>query len=106
MTLHKYLHRTSDPDELNETSSLSEVETDSQSDVVDRVVGWSSSSLSDKSSPETDFIPEPAHAETSPPSKYGRKRARVERDDCVSGEKIVFWDNISTPVNYLINLDW
>ena len=41
------------------TSSLSEVETDSQSDVVDRVVGSSSSILSDESSPETDFIPEP-----------------------------------------------
>ena len=41
------------------TSSLSEVETDSQSDVVDRVGGSSSSSLSDESSPETDFIPEP-----------------------------------------------
>ena len=44
------------------TSSLSEIETDSQSDVVDRVVGSSPSSLSDESSPETDFIPEP-HAE-------------------------------------------
>ena len=31
------------------TSSLSEVETDSQSDVVDRVVGSSPSSLSDES---------------------------------------------------------
>ena len=41
------------------TSSLSEVETDSQSDVVDRVVGSSSSSLSDELTPETDFIPEP-----------------------------------------------
>ena len=71
------------------TSSLSEVETDSQSDVVDRVVGSSPSSLSDESSPETDFIPEP-HAETLPPSKYGRKRARVERDDYVGWEKIVF----------------
>ena len=71
------------------TSSLSEVETDSQSDVVERVVGSSFSSLSDVSSPENDFIPEPC-AETLPPSKYGRKRARVERDDCVSWEKIVF----------------
>ena len=34
------------------------------SDVVDRVIGSSSSSLSDESSPETDFIPEP-RAETS-----------------------------------------
>ena len=34
------------------TSSLSEVVTDSQSDVVDRVVGSSPSSLSDESSPE------------------------------------------------------
>ena len=42
------------------TSSLSEVETDSQSDVVGRVVGSSLGSLSEESSPETDFIPEPA----------------------------------------------
>ena len=39
------------------TSSLSEVETDLQSDVVDLVVGSSPSSLSEVSSPETDFIP-------------------------------------------------
>ena len=65
------------------TSSLSEVETDSQSDVVDRVVGSSPSSLSDELSPEIDLIPEP-RAETLPPSKYGRKRTRVERDDYVS----------------------
>ena len=71
------------------TSSLSEVETDSQSDVVDRVVGSSPSSLSDESSPETDFIPEP-RAGTLPPSKHGRRWARVERDDYVSWEKIVF----------------
>ena len=58
------------------TSSLSEVETDSQSDVVDRDVGSSPSSLSEESSPETDFIPEP-RAETS---KYGRKRTRVETE--------------------------
>ena len=56
-------------------SSLSEVETDSQSDEVDRVVGSSPSSLGDGSSPETDFIPEP-RAETS----NERKRARVERE--------------------------
>ena len=68
------------------TSSLSEVETDLQSDVVDRVVGSSPSSLSEESSPETDFIPE-LRAETS---KYGRKRTRVERDNYVSWEKIVF----------------
>ena len=71
------------------TSSLSEVETDSQSDVVDRVVGSSPSSLSDESSPETVFIPEP-RAETLPPSKYGRRRVRVERNEYVSWEKIVF----------------
>ena len=71
------------------TSSLSEVETDSQSDAVDRVVGSIPSSLSDESSPETNFIPEP-RAETLPPSKYGRKRPRVERDDYVSWEKICF----------------
>ena len=66
------------------TSSLSEVETDSQ--VVDRVVGSSLGSLSEESSPETDFIPESC-TETS---KYGRKRTRVERDNYVSWEKIVF----------------
>ena len=60
-----------------------------QSDVVDRVVSSSSSRLSVESSPETDLIPEPC-AETLPPSKYGRRRARVERDDYVSWEKIVF----------------
>ena len=41
------------------TSSLSDVETDSQSDVVDRVVGSSLSGLNDESSPDSDFIPEP-----------------------------------------------
>ena len=71
------------------TSSLSEVETDSQSNVVDRVVGSSQSRLSNESSPETDFIPEP-RAETLLPSKYGRKRALVERDYYVSWDKIVF----------------
>ena len=44
------------------TLSLSEVETESQSDALDRVVGLSSSSFSE-SSPETKFIPEP-RAET------------------------------------------
>ena len=62
------------------TSSFSEVETDSQSDEVDRVVGSSPSSSGDESSPETDFVPEP-RAETLPPSKYGQERTRVERDD-------------------------
>ena len=69
------------------TSSLSEIETDSQNDAVDRVVVSSSSSLNDESSPHSDFIPEPCQ-ETLHPSKYGRKRARAERDDCVSWEKI------------------
>jgi len=82
------------------TSSPSEVETYSQSDVVDRVVGSSPSSLSNESSPETDFIPEP-RAETLPPSKYGRKRALVEGDNYVSLDKIVFGYHISTPVNNL-----
>ena len=82
------------------TSSLSEVETDSQGDVVDRVFGSSPSTLSDESSPETEFIPEP-RAETLPPSKYERKRARAERGDYDSWEKTVFWYNISTPVNNL-----
>ena len=71
------------------TSSLSGVETDSQGDVIDRVVGSSPSTLSDESSLETDFIPE-SRAETLPPSKYGRERARVERDDYISWEKAVF----------------
>jgi len=71
------------------TSSLSEIETDSQSDVVDRVVGSSSSSLNNESSPVTGFTPEPC-AETLPLSKYGRKRARVERDNYVSWYKIIF----------------
>ena len=38
------------------TSSLSEVQTESQNDTVDRVVGSSPSSSSDESSPETDFL--------------------------------------------------
>ena len=65
------------------TSSLSEVETDSQSDVVDRDVGSSPSSLSEESSPETNFIPEP-RAETS---KYGRKRTRVETETIMLVER-------------------
>ena len=71
------------------TSSLSEIETDSQNDAVDRVVVSSSSSLNDESSPQSDFIPEPCQ-ETLLPSKYGRKQARAERDDYVSWEKITF----------------
>ena len=70
------------------TSSLSDVETDSQSDVVDRVDGSSLSSLNDESSQDSDFIPEPWQ-ETLPPPKYGRQR--VERDHCVSWEKITFY---------------
>ena len=54
----------------------------------------------EKKKEETDFIPEP-RAETLPPSKYGRRQARVERDDYVHWEKIVFSYNISTPVNNL-----
>ena len=50
------------------------------------VVGSSKSSLSEESSTETDFIPEP-RAETS---KYGRKRTRGKRDNYVSWEKIAF----------------
>ena len=68
------------------TSSLSEVETDSQSDVVDRVVGSSPSSLSDESSPETDFIPEP-RAETLPLSKYGGRRARSRETIMLVGRR-------------------
>ncbi|XP_068729791.1 uncharacterized protein [Montipora capricornis] len=64
------------------TSSLSEVETNLQSDVVDRNVDAGPSSSSDESSPVTDFIPEP-RAETS---NYGRKRARVEREGSWSGK--------------------
>ena len=72
-----------------QVTAISEVETDSQNDVVDRVVGSSPRSLNDEWSLETDFIPDP-RAETLPPSKYGRKRARIERDDYVSWEKAVF----------------
>ncbi|XP_068688447.1 uncharacterized protein [Montipora foliosa] len=64
------------------TSSLSEVETNLQSDVVDRIIGAGPSSSSDESSPVTDFIPEP-RVETS---NYGRKRARVEREGSWSGK--------------------
>ena len=71
------------------TSSRSEVDTDSQSDIVDRVVGSSPSSSSDESSPETDFLPEPG-AETLATSKHGRKRAVVVRDKYVSWDRIVF----------------
>ena len=70
------------------TSSLSDVETDSQSDVVDRVDGTSLRSLNDESSQDSDFIPE-LWQETLPPPKYGRQR--VERDHCVSWEKITFY---------------
>ena len=73
----------------NNNDDLSEVETDSQSGIVDRVVGSSPSSSSDESSPETDFLPEPG-AETLPTSKHGRKRARVERNNYVSWDKTVF----------------
>ena len=66
------------------TSSLSEVETDSQSDVVDRVVGSSLSSWSDESSPETNFIPEPARKHYRHQNIYGRKWARVEKYDYFS----------------------
>ena len=72
------------------TSSLTKVETDLQSDVVDRVVGLSQSSSSDESSSETDFTPEP-RAQTLPLSKCGRKRTQVERDHYVSWDKIVFF---------------
>ena len=72
------------------TSSFSEVETDSPGDAVDRVVGSSPSSSTNESSLETDFVPEP-RAETLLPSKYGQKRARVERvNNYVSWDKIVF----------------
>lgn len=72
---------------LKVTSSLSEVETDSQSDVVDQAVGSSPYILSDEASPESDFIPE-LHTEKS---KYGRKWAKVKKDNYVSREKIVFY---------------
>lgn len=74
------------------TSSLSEVETDSRSDAVDRVVGSSSSSLKWQN---------PVQKHYGPQNKD--ESGRVERDDCVSGEKLVFLKKISTRVN---NLDW
>ena len=54
------------------TSSLSEVETDSQSDIVDRVVDSSPSSSSDESSLEIDFLPDPG-AETLPTSNMDER---------------------------------
>ena len=62
------------------TFSLSEMETVSQSNVVDRVVGSIPSSSSNESSSETDFMSAP-RAETLCLSKYGQKWARVERDN-------------------------
>ena len=79
------------------TSSLFQVETDFQSEVVDRVDGSSPSSSSCKLSPETDFIQKHC-AETFPLSKYGWKQTWVERDYYVSWDKIVFWQNILIPV--------
>ena len=61
------------------TSSTSELETNSEIDVVERVVGSSSTTLTDESSPETE-LPAP-YQEPLQTSKYGRKRARVGRDD-------------------------
>ena len=55
------------------TSSLSEVETDSQSDIVDRVVGSSPSSSSDESSPETDFLPEHYRRQNMDESGHGSR---------------------------------
>ena len=73
--------------EQRASSSSSELETNSENDVVERVVGSSSAILSDESSPETD-LPAP-YQEPLQTSKYGRKRARVERDDYFSWENIV-----------------
>ena len=67
------------------TSSLSVVETDSQSDVVDQVFGSTSSSLMTNRHRRSDFIPELCD-ETLPPSKQNM----AERDDYVSWEKIDF----------------
>jgi len=61
------------------TSSLSEVETNSQSDAVDRVVGSSSSSFKWQN---------PVQKHYGPQNKD--ESGRVERDDCVSWEKLVF----------------
>ena len=75
------------------TPSLSEVETDSQSDVVGRVVGSSPSSVSDESSPETDFYTRTQCAETHCRHQNMDESGHgliFERDDYVSWEKIVF----------------
>ena len=52
------------------TSSTSELETNSENDVVERVIGSSSTTLTDESSPETDL---PAlYQDPLQTSKYGR----------------------------------
>ena len=63
---------------------------------MERVVGSSSTTLTDESLPET-YLPAP-YKEPLETSNYGRKRVRVERDDYVSWENIVFYYNISTPI--------
>ena len=69
------------------TLSLSEVETESQSDALDRVVGLSSSSFSE-SSPETNFIPEP-RAETHRRQNMDKSGHRLRETIMLTWERIV-----------------
>ena len=69
------------------TLSLSEVETESQSDALDRVVGLSSSSFSELS-PETNFIPEP-RAETHRSQNMDKSAHRLRETIMLTLERIV-----------------
>ena len=69
------------------TLSLSEVETESQSDALDRVVGLSASSFSE-SSPETNFIPEP-RAETHRRQNMDKSGHRLRETIMLTWERIV-----------------
>ena len=71
------------------TLSLSEVETESQSDALDRVFGLSSSSFSESSwSPETNFIPEP-RAETHRRQNMDKSGHRLRETIMLTWERIV-----------------
>lgn len=65
-----------------------EFEIDLGSDVVNRIVGFSLSSLSAESLTEINLLE--FCSENLSSLKYGRKRVRVERDDYVSWENILF----------------
>ena len=69
--------------------SLSEVETESQSDVIDRVDRVVAEALANRHR-RLILYQNPVRKHYPRPSKYGRKRSRVDRDDYVSREKTVF----------------